>query len=58
MLTRKKEEEHKIKWADNYVDDDGESYDIWYCNTCDTDIDDKVQEMEMHECKKSTKEKT
>ena len=46
-----------IKWVDNYVDDDGVSYDTWYCNACDTDIDDKVQTMEMHECKKSTRNK-
>ena len=44
-----------IEWACDYVDDDGIRYDTWYCNSCDTDIDDKIQEMEMHECKKPTK---
>ena len=48
------EEEHKIEWIGDYIDDDGIRYDTWYCNSCDTDIDDKVKEMEMHECKKST----
>tara|TARA_Y100000389_G_scaffold162434_1_gene165219 strand:+ start:1695 stop:1856 length:162 start_codon:yes stop_codon:yes gene_type:complete len=52
------EEEHKIEWAGDYADDDGIRYDTWYCNTCDTDIDDKVQEMEMHECKNSYTEET
>ena len=42
-----------IEWACDYVDDDGIRYDTWYCNSCNTDIDDKVQEMEMHECKKN-----
>ena len=27
--------------------------DQWYCNDCQTDIDDTVEEMEMHECKKT-----
>ena len=26
--------------------------DHWYCNDCQTDIDDTIEEMEMHECKK------
>ena len=30
--------------------------DQWYCNDCQTHIDDTVEEMEMHECKKSTTE--
>jgi len=30
--------------------------DQWYCNDCQTDIDDTVEEMEMHECKKLTTE--
>jgi len=47
------EEEHKIEWTGDYIDDDGIRYDTWYCNSCDTDIDDKVKEMEMHECKGS-----
>ena len=29
--------------------------DQWYCNDCQTDIDDTVEEMEMHECEKTTK---
>ena len=41
------EVEKNIEWV---------AVDQWYCNDCQTDIDDTVEEMEMHECKKTTKE--
>ena len=39
--------EKNIEWV---------AVDQWYCTDCQTDIDDTVEEMEMHECKKSTTE--
>ena len=41
-----------IKWIGYYVDDDGHTWDEWYCNDCNTNIDDKKEEMELHDCKK------
>ena len=30
--------------------------DTWHCQKCNTYIDDKIDEMEMHECKQRSKE--
>ena len=40
-----------IDWIGSYIDDEGNSWDEWYCNDCNTNINDKIEEMEMHECK-------
>tara|TARA_Y200000002_G_C22455717_1_gene568220 strand:- start:401 stop:580 length:180 start_codon:yes stop_codon:yes gene_type:complete len=54
------ENKTNIVWIGTYVDDDETQYNQWYCNKCNEDIDDKIQLMEMHECKKikvNTKER-
>jgi len=40
-----------IDWIGWYVDDEGHAWDEWYCNDCNTAIDDKIQLMELHDCK-------
>jgi hypothetical protein len=44
-----------MKQYNNYLKDDEiiTWYDIdtWHCQKCDTYIDDKTEEMEMHDCK-------
>lgn len=43
-MSKNKKDENII-----YVD-----IDTWYCTKCDTNIDDTIEEMEMHECGKET----
>lgn len=40
-----------IEWTGWYIDDENIAYDLWFCNICNIEIDDKKQEIEMHQCK-------
>jgi hypothetical protein len=51
-LTNRKEEKMKIQVIDKTNETiTWQDIDTWHCQKCNTYIDDKTEEMEMHECK-------